>query len=95
MVTGEVVAVELHVTRSGVLVLHRDAVPPAGLTVRELQVLEGIGHGWSKPEIAARLGIGARTVATHVEHVLTKTGTRNRAAAARCAARCGLLNGGD
>lgn len=89
--TGEVLAVELHPTGSGVLVLHRAAGPPAGLTVRELQVLDGIGHGWSNPEVAARLGTGARTVATHVEHVLAKTGARNRAAAARCAARWGLL----
>jgi len=92
--TGEVFAVELHLTGSGVLVLHRAAGPPAGLSVRELQVLDGIGHGGSNPEIAARLGIGARTVATHVEHVLAKTGARNRAAAARCAARWGLLVAG-
>ena len=89
--TGEVVDVELHATGAGVLVLHREVGPPAGLTVRELQVLDGVGHGLSNPEIGARLGIGARTVATHVEHVLAKTGARNRAAAARCAARWGLL----
>jgi DNA-binding CsgD family transcriptional regulator len=89
--TGEIVAVELHATATGVLVLHREVPAPAGLTVRELQVLDGVGHGLSNPEIGARLGIGARTVATHVEHVLAKTGARNRAAAARCAARWGLL----
>ena len=91
---GEVIAVELHPTRSGVLLLHREADPPAGLTVRELQVLDGIGHGLSNAEIGVRLGIGARTVATHVEHVLAKTGARNRAVAARSAARWGLLVAG-
>jgi DNA-binding NarL/FixJ family response regulator len=76
-----------------VLVLHRAAVPPAGLTVRELEVLDGVGHGLSNPEIARRLGVRPRTVATHVEHLLAKTGARNRAAAARAAARWGLLTG--
>ncbi|MDD7966380.1 helix-turn-helix transcriptional regulator [Actinomycetospora lemnae] len=88
---GEVVGVELHATASGVLVLHRAVAPPAGLTVRELEVLDGVAHGLSNPEIGARLGISPRTVATHVEHVLAKTGARNRVAAARRAARWGLL----
>ncbi|MDD7940952.1 helix-turn-helix transcriptional regulator [Actinomycetospora lutea] len=88
---GDVVGVELHPTARGVLVLHRETAPPAGLTVRELEVLDGVGHGLSNPEIGARLGIRPRTVATHVEHVLAKTGARNRAAAARSAARWGLL----
>ncbi|GAA4919512.1 DNA-binding NarL/FixJ family response regulator [Actinomycetospora succinea] len=89
--SGDVVGVELHATARGVLVLHREADPPAGLTVRELEVLDGVGHGLSNPEIGARLGISPRTVATHVEHVLAKTEARNRAAAARSAARWGLL----
>ncbi|MEJ2886606.1 helix-turn-helix transcriptional regulator [Actinomycetospora aeridis] len=89
--SGEVVGVELHATARGVLVLHRAADAPAGLTVRELEVLDGVGHGLSNPEIGARLGIRPRTVATHVEHVLAKTGARNRAQAARCAARWGLM----
>lgn len=88
---GEVVGVEVHATASGVLVLHRPAAPPAGLTVRELEVLDGVADGLSNPGIGARLGISPRTVATHVEHVLAKTGAPNRAAAARCAARWGLL----
>jgi len=91
--SGQVVGVELHATARGVLVLHRATPPPAGLTVRELEVLDGVGHGLSNPEIGARLGIAPRTVATHVEHVLAKTGARNRAAAARCAARWGLVTG--
>jgi DNA-binding CsgD family transcriptional regulator len=91
--SGEVLGVELHATAHGVLVLHRAAVPPAGLTVRELEVLDGVGHGLSNPEIARRLGVRPRTVATHVEHLLAKTGARNRAAAARAAARWGLLTG--
>ncbi|GLZ46588.1 hypothetical protein Acsp06_27730 [Actinomycetospora sp. NBRC 106375] len=90
---GEVVGVELHPTPRGVLVLHREIDPPAGLTVRELEVLDGVAHGMSNPEIARRLGIRPRTVATHVEHVLAKTGARNRAAAARCATQWGLVTG--
>ena len=53
-----------------------------------------MGHGLSNTENGVRLGIGARPVATHVEHVLARTGTRNRAAAAGLAARWGLLVAG-
>lgn len=84
--------VEVHATDDGVVaVLHREVDPPAGLSVRELQVLARMADGLGNIEIAAVLGIGARTVATHVEHTLAKTGCRNRAAAAATAARWGLL----
>ena len=42
------------------------------------------------PEIGEQYGIGARTVATHVEHVLAKTGCRNRVEAACHGARLGI-----
>lgn len=90
---GTVHAVTLHPAPPEVVVLHREVAAPAGLTVRELEVLEGLGRGLSNPEIAAELGISPRTVATHVEHVLAKTGSRNRVVAARWAARWGLLAG--
>ncbi|MFC7655790.1 LuxR C-terminal-related transcriptional regulator [Pseudonocardia benzenivorans] len=84
-------ALEMYRARSGVVVLHREVAPPAGLTVRELQVLAALADGSSNGEIAGALGVGARTVATHVEHVLAKTGCRNRADAAATAAAWGLL----
>lgn len=57
-----------------------------GLSAREGEVLFWIAQGKTNPEIAVILGIGRRTVATHVEHILAKLGVENRCAAARCAA---------
>jgi DNA-binding CsgD family transcriptional regulator len=56
-----------------------------GLSARESEVLYWVAQGKTNPEIAVILGIGRRTVATHVEHILAKLGVENRCAAARCA----------
>jgi DNA-binding CsgD family transcriptional regulator len=39
-------------------------------------------EGLTNPEIAARLYIARRTVATHLEHIYQKTGLPNRTALA-------------
>ncbi|MEV6279496.1 response regulator transcription factor [Nocardia sp. NPDC051832] len=52
------------------------------LTPREHQVLHYIAKGCTNPEIAYALGIGEQTVKTHVSHVLTKLGVRDRTHAA-------------
>jgi len=54
---------------------------PAGLTERELQVLLALVRGGSNRQIADGLGISAKTVGHHVEHVYKKAGVRSRAAA--------------
>jgi DNA-binding NarL/FixJ family response regulator len=51
----------------------------AGLTEREVEVLTAIGAGLSNPEISARFSISLATVKTHVNHLLAKTGMRDRA----------------
>ena len=51
----------------------------AGLTEREVEVLTAIGSGLSNAEICARFRISAATVKTHVNHLLAKTGMRDRA----------------
>jgi len=51
----------------------------AGLTEREVDVLTAIGGGLSNAEISARFRISPATVKSHVHHLLTKTGTRDRA----------------
>jgi HD-GYP domain-containing protein (c-di-GMP phosphodiesterase class II) len=54
---------------------------PAGLTERELEVLLVLMRGASNQEIATDLGISAKTVGHHVQHVYQKAGVRSRAAA--------------
>lgn len=55
---------------------------PAGLTDREVDVLRLVARGASDKQIAADLGITAKTVAHHVQHVYDKIGVRSRAGAA-------------
>jgi DNA-binding NarL/FixJ family response regulator len=50
---------------------------PAGLTDREVEVLRQVTHGSSDRRIAADLGITAKTVAHHVQHVYDKIGVRS------------------
>jgi HD-GYP domain-containing protein (c-di-GMP phosphodiesterase class II) len=54
---------------------------PGGLTERELQVLRVLVRGDSNQVIADGLGISARTVGHHIQHVYQKVGVRTRAAA--------------
>lgn len=79
---ADVLAVDTTRSGAGTVVLHRYVPPPAGLTIRELHVLAAVADGLSNAEIGRRCGISARTVGSHVEHILRKTGTRNRAEAA-------------
>ncbi len=55
---------------------------PATLTARQREVLALMQAGLTNREIAARLGIAEGTAKLHVAAVLTRTGARNRVAAA-------------
>jgi DNA-binding NarL/FixJ family response regulator len=65
---------------------------PDGLTARELEVLAEIAAGRSNPEIANALYISEATVKTHVNHLLAKTGLRDRAQLVGYAFRNGLTS---
>jgi DNA-binding CsgD family transcriptional regulator len=67
------------------------AVPPDGLSSREVQVLGLIERGLSNREIGRTLLISEHTAANHVRSILRKTDCANRTQAASYAHRHGLI----
>lgn len=68
------------------------ALPPAdlpayGLTEREAAVVRRVASGLSNRDIAAEMGVSARTVQKHLERAYRKLGVRTRSEAARIAWR--------
>jgi DNA-binding NarL/FixJ family response regulator len=61
------------------------------LTPREVQVVMLLAEGLTNAQIAAKLSVTLATVATHVRHVLEKTGSANRAEASAWAVRNRLV----
>jgi class 3 adenylate cyclase/DNA-binding CsgD family transcriptional regulator len=54
---------------------------PAGLTMREVEVLRLIAAGMTNNEIAAALCLSVKTVSRHLSNIFTKIGVTSRAAA--------------
>ncbi|MFC4944716.1 HD domain-containing phosphohydrolase [Pseudonocardia sp. GCM10023141] len=69
----------------------RAAGGPAGLTVREVEVLVLLARAASTRQIATRLGIAPKTAGNHIERIYLKIGASTRAAAALFAMQHGLL----
>jgi len=61
-----------------------------GLTERELEVLQLLADGNDQYAIAEQLFITPKTVATHIEHILTRLPARSRAEVVAIAYRCGF-----
>jgi DNA-binding NarL/FixJ family response regulator len=62
----------------------------AGLTARELEVLQLLADGLDQDSIARRLVVSPRTVGKHIEHILSKLPARSRAEAVAIAYQRGL-----
>jgi len=63
---------------------------PAGLTSRELEVLQLVAEGLRNAEIAARLTLSERTIDHHVSAILRKLAVKTRTEASAEAVRLGL-----
>ena len=64
----------------------------SGLTVREQEILRLVADGLTTAQIAEKLFTSPRTVESHRQHILAKTGTRNTAALVKAAASQGWLS---
>jgi predicted ATPase/DNA-binding CsgD family transcriptional regulator len=75
---------QINVARNALVVAGQQGAL-AGLTARELQVLRLIADGETTREVSERLFISAKTADNHIQHIYTKLGVTNRAAATRWA----------
>ena len=65
---------------------------PDGLTPRELEVLAAIAAGLSNAELAGKFRISGATVKSHINHLLAKTGARDRGQLVGYAFRHGIAD---
>jgi HD-GYP domain-containing protein (c-di-GMP phosphodiesterase class II) len=64
---------------------------PAGLTGREVEIVQLLARGLTGKAIAEQLVISPKTASSHVEHIYTKTGASNRAQLSLFAMKHGLM----
>ncbi|MFN0154819.1 MAG: response regulator [Gaiella sp.] len=63
----------------------------AGLTEREISILQALAKGFSNDQIARELWVSQQTVKFHLTNVYRKLGVSNRAGALRTAFKLGLV----
>ena len=64
---------------------------PAGLTRRQVEVLQRLEDGWTNAELAAQLYLSAKTVDHHVSAILGKLAVANRRDAVRRGRELGII----
>ena len=81
LVPEEALVIVCYALFSQLRFLHSETHKPntGPLTRREIEVMRLSADGLTSAEIAGALGISMRTVNQHVDNVVTKLGTRNRA----------------
>ena len=72
---------------------HHGPASDPNLSPRELEILALLAQGKTQQEIAETLVISSKTVATHIQHLLSKLGVHSRAQAVAIAFRLGLVEG--
>ncbi len=70
---------------------YEEIVGQAGLTAREIGILQLIVQGYSNAEIADTLFVTVGTIKTHVRHILSKLCVDDRTHAAVLALRAGII----
>ncbi len=80
--------------RLGALLSHlsRRRRPRAGLSARELEVLQLLARGASTTEIVEQLVLSPHTVRNHVRNILAKLGAHSKLEAVAVAAREGIVS---
>ena len=75
-----------------VLVVERESTSAVRLSPREREVLALVADGATDVDVGSQLGLSARTVQKHLEHVYELLGVANRTAAVTRAIRMGLVH---
>ena len=84
--------VQARLVQTSTLAATGSGAPPDGLTEREVEVLRLMVAGLSNTEICRQLYVSEATVKTHINHIFTKTNSRDRSQAVSYAHRRGLAS---
>lgn len=68
-----------------------ESLPRTSLTMREIEVLQGIASGLRNKEIAHQLSVSESTVNAHIKHILEKLHASDRTQAVTIALRRGII----